>query len=45
MTDADREFLLAIQESKQSRGRRSPTWSEVLEIRPGLGQEKPTRSA
>lgn len=38
---AELEFMLAMQEYKQSSGRMFPTWSEVLEVITKLGYEKP----
>lgn len=34
------EFLMAIQEYKQSSGRKFPTWREVLEVLRSLGYER-----
>jgi hypothetical protein len=44
-SEAEQEFLLAIQYYKQSSGRMFPTWSEILEVLKGLGYEKPARPA
>jgi hypothetical protein len=38
---AEREFMQAMQDYKQSSGRMFPTWSEVLEVLRDLGYEKP----
>src|SRR5450432_308662 len=40
-TDAEMEFLHAMQDYKQSSGRMFPTWSEVLEVLRDLGYQKP----
>ena len=37
---AQLEFMLAMQEYKQSSGRMFPTWSETLEVLTKLGYEK-----
>jgi hypothetical protein len=42
---AEREFMQAMQDYKQSSGRMFPTWSEVLEVLRNLGYEKPERFA
>ena len=39
-TDAETEFMLAMNDYKRSSGRMFPTWSEVLEVLQGLGYEK-----
>ena len=39
-TLAEREFMQAMQDYKQSSGRMFPTWSEVLEVLQALGYEK-----
>jgi hypothetical protein len=39
-TEAELEFMLAMNEYKRSSGRMFPTWSEVLEVLQGLGYEK-----
>ena len=39
-TEAEMEFMLAMNEYKQRSGRMFPTWSEVLEVLQGLGYEK-----
>jgi hypothetical protein len=44
-TEAEREFLLAMQDYKQSSGRMFPTWSEALEVLRGLGYEKASSEA
>jgi hypothetical protein len=41
-TQAEMEFMLAMNAYKQKSGRMFPTWSEVLEVLQGLGYEKPT---
>ena len=38
---AEREFMQAMHDYKQSSGRMFPTWSEVLEVLHALGYEKP----
>ena len=38
---AEREFMQAMYDYKQSSGRMFPTWSEVLEVLRALGYEKP----
>jgi hypothetical protein len=40
-TEAELEFMLAMNAYKQTSGRMVPTWSEVLEVLQGLGYEKP----
>ena len=40
-SDAEVEFMHAIQNYKRTSGRMFPTWSEVLEVLQGLGYEKP----
>ena len=39
-TEAELEFMRAIQDYKQRSGRMYPTWSEVLEVLRALGYEK-----
>jgi protein-L-isoaspartate O-methyltransferase len=39
-TEAELEFMLAMNEYKRSSGRMFPTWSEVLEVLQGLGYQK-----
>lgn len=39
-SNAEMEFMRAMQEYKQRSGRMFPTWSEVLEVLRGLGYEK-----
>ena len=41
-TEAEMEFMLAMNEYKQQSGRMFPTWSEVLEVLRSLGYEKIT---
>ena len=41
-SQAELEFLRAMQEYKVQSGRMFPTWSEVLEVLRGLGYEKPS---
>jgi hypothetical protein len=41
-TEAEMEFMLAMNEYKQRSGRMFPTWSEVLEVLCSLGYEKIT---
>jgi len=41
-SQAEMEFMLAMNEYKQQSGRMFPTWSEVLEVLKGLGYEKPS---
>jgi hypothetical protein len=41
-TQAEMEFMLAMNRYKQQSGRMFPTWSEVLEVLRGLGYEKIT---
>lgn len=40
-SDAELEFMEAMQRYKQRSGRMFPTWSEVLEVLKSLGYEKP----
>ena len=40
-SQAELEFMQAIQEYKQKSGRMFPTWSEVLEVVRDLGYQKP----
>ena len=42
---AEREFISAILDYKQSSGRMFPTWSEVLEVAQSLGYVKPGSAA
>ena len=37
---AELEFMQAMQEYKQTSGRKFPTWSEVLEVLQGIGYRK-----
>ncbi len=39
-TEAEMEFMMAMNDYKQTSGRMFPTWSEVLEVLRGLGYEK-----
>jgi hypothetical protein len=39
-TEAEMEFMMAMNEYKRTSGRMFPTWSEVLEVLQGLGYEK-----
>jgi hypothetical protein len=39
-SDAEIEFMRAMQRYKQTSGRMFPTWSEVLEVLKSLGYEK-----
>jgi hypothetical protein len=39
-TEAEMEFMRAMNLYKQASGRMFPTWSEVLEVLKGLGYEK-----
>ena len=39
-SEAEKEFMLAMDEYKRQSGRTFPTWSEVLEVLRGLGYEK-----
>jgi hypothetical protein len=39
-TEAELEFMLAMNEYKRSSGRMFPTWSEVLEVLQRLGYQK-----
>jgi hypothetical protein len=41
-SEAEMEFMLAMNAYKQQSGRMFPTWSEVLEVLRGLGYEKPS---
>jgi hypothetical protein len=41
-SQAELEFMLAMNEYKLKSGRMFPTWSEVLEVLHSLGYEKPT---
>lgn len=40
-SEAEMEFMLAMNAYKQHSGRMFPTWSEVLEVLRSLGYEKP----
>ncbi len=40
-TEAEMEFMMAMNDYKHRSGRMFPTWSEVLEVLRGLGYEKP----
>ena len=40
-SEAEMEFMQAMQEYKLKSGRMFPTWSEVLEVLQGLGYAKP----
>ncbi|MDG3002294.1 hypothetical protein [Paludisphaera mucosa] len=40
-SEAELEFMLAMDAYKQRSGRMFPTWSEVLEVIKSLGYEKP----
>jgi hypothetical protein len=42
-TNAEQEFMQAMQDYKQSSGRMFPTWSEVLEVFTGLGYQRSGR--
>jgi hypothetical protein len=39
-SEAEMEFMLAMNEYKRRSGRMFPTWSEVLEVLQGLGYQK-----
>jgi hypothetical protein len=39
-TEAETEFMMAMNEYKRQSGRMFPTWSEVLEVLRALGYEK-----
>lgn len=39
-SEAEMEFMMAMNEYKRNSGRMFPTWSEVLEVLRGLGYEK-----
>ncbi len=41
-SQAELEFMLAMNDYKHKSGRMFPTWSEVLEVLRGLGYEKTT---
>jgi hypothetical protein len=43
-TQAELEFMLAMNEYKKKSGRMFPTWSEVLEVLQSLGCAKPETS-
>ncbi len=40
-TEAEMEFMKAMNDYKQRSGRMFPTWSEVLEVLGGLGYQRP----
>ena len=40
-SEAEMEFMMAMNAYKQRSGRMFPTWSEVLEVLRSLGYEKP----
>jgi hypothetical protein len=44
-SQAELEFMLAMNEYKQKSGRMFPTWSEVLEVLRSLGYEKFAQTA
>src|SRR5262245_44493176 len=44
-SEAEWEFMQAMQAYKQSSGRLFPTWSEVLEVLRKLGYEKPAATS
>jgi hypothetical protein len=44
-TEAETEFMMAMNEYKRRSGRMFPTWSEVLEVLRDLGYEKVGMSA
>jgi hypothetical protein len=44
-TEAEMEFMMAMNEYKQRSGRMFPTWSEVLEVLRALGYEKVEEAA
>jgi hypothetical protein len=44
-SEAEREFMQAMQKYKIQSGRMFPTWSEVLEVLQALGYEKPEEYA
>src|SRR5947209_8924214 len=44
-SEAEREFMQAMQAYKHSSGRMFPTWSDVLEVLRYLGYEKTERSS
>ena len=44
-TDAETEFMLAMNEYKRRSGRMFPTWSEVLEVLRDLGYQKAQRDS
>lgn len=39
-SEAEMEFMMAMNDYKRKSGRMFPTWSEVLEVLQGLGYEK-----
>jgi len=43
-SEAEMEFMQAIQDYKRASGRMFPTWSEVLEVLHGLGYAKPAHT-
>lgn len=40
-SEAEMEFMMAMNDYKKRSGRMFPTWSEVLEVLKSLGYEKP----
>jgi hypothetical protein len=44
-TEAEMEFMMAMNEYKRSSGRMFPTWTEVLEVLQSLGYEKMVSAA
>jgi hypothetical protein len=44
-SQAELEFMMAMNDYKKSSGRMFPTWSEVLEVLRGLGYEKQAADA
>jgi hypothetical protein len=44
-TEAEKEFMMAMNEYKHRSGRMFPTWSEVLEVLRALGYEKVEEAA
>ena len=43
MSDAELEFIKAVNEYKQRYNKPFPTWSEILHILKSIGYEKPER--
>ena len=43
-SEAEMEFMMAMNDYKRRSGRMFPTWSEVLEVLKALGYEKPAAS-